>query len=137
MATRIQNRCFSQRFALYKPTNMVGSGILSEGQTSELAVTSVMGRIDAKTEVLAPIGGVGASPIDQMDTTDHLRLPASIALDGGGAARPTHGWFAKVLSGSGDEDGEWYVFLGDPLKRVFKGATRIYLVTRCNKPAIG
>lgn len=131
--TEIQKESFTQRFDIYAPTidreagevNMVGHQLVAE---------NIPGRVTSRSEVsdLLPFG---RGNIDQMDTTDSLRLP-EIKDDAGNYINIGDGFIVQLLSGGGSEDGAWLQIAGEGTNRSTFAATRIYMITRTTQPQV-
>lgn len=143
MTSTARSRTQFMLFDLYGPAPMTPTDVTSglhtvpmhEGNKVRLVASGVRGRIESKSDVITPYTGVGGSPVDQMDTTDHLRLNGTLRDGDGNTIRPGHGWFVKITGNGLDETGSWYAVLGEPQWR-FRHSVQIFLVTRCNRPPI-
>lgn len=125
-----QKRAFTMTFDIYKPTVARSSGRVDKGPM-QLVAEDVPGRIDSKSEV-SDLTPFGRGNIDQMDTTDRLRLP-EVLVDAVNL-QIGDGWMVQLKSGGGSENGAWCQIAGEGINLAFRAATRVYMITRNTLP---
>lgn len=131
--TTIQRRAFTMRCSVY------GYGVRRVGGRIEpgalvLVAENVPCRVTSRSEVGDIIGGLLRGNVDQMDTTDNLRLPE--LMDGSDAVQIGDGWMVRLTAGAGGENGSWMQIQGEGRNLTFRAATRVYMVTKTTAPAV-
>lgn len=142
--TRVQQRAFSMHCTIYGPAELpttVSGSKLVEGRDALLApaVEGVPCRSHSTSDADQPVVGLGQANVDQMDTTDRLRLPSKLWRDDDPTKKliePGDGWFINILDGFGAATGCWYAVQGGPQGNHHRAHTCQYLVKRTHKPPL-
>lgn len=137
--TRVQMRNFTMRCNLYAPGDFEVTGKLVENyQPFDFpTVENCPCRIEASVDADQPVDGLGSSNVDEMDTTDRLRLPAQLYSDDDDTLiEPGDGWVMQIVSGAGSSNGNWYTFQGAAQASAWRGLVNQYLVKRSPRPPL-
>lgn len=132
--TEIQEESFSMTFDLYRPASTTKVTGFKRFKGHELVAEAVPGRIQTKSEAGDVLGLLRVN-LDQMDTTDIIRLPEIYDED----EEPLNigdRWAAKIKTGAGSENGSWVGFAGEGINRAYRANTRIYLVRKNIEPIV-
>lgn len=131
--TAVQKRAFTMRCDVYGYKVRRVGGRIEPGALT-LVAANVPCRVTSRSEVGDIIGGLLRGNVDQMDTTDNLRLPE--LMDGGSAVQIGDGWIVRLVAGAGGENGSWMQIQGEGRNLTFRAATRVYMVTKTTAPAV-